>query len=157
MSKSLSPAMSKSLSLKEGSWTPKQIAPLALWKRVLYSLPSWFVFCCYTLTSYPIVKYILQPALRFSSVLGVSCSVVYVSLLVAVLFCWLRLALGVSVAGDVPEQWRTRAAQGQICRRDYTMCSRCEAPRPLRARHCGQCGKERKEKDIRFLKKFLFF
>jgi hypothetical protein len=96
----------------EGVYRPKAIPGLSLWKRALYALPSVFVFLCYTMTAYPILRYIIAPSMRMSRGLGWFMVAGYVTTLVWVLFCWLRLALGVVEAGGVPEEWLKRAAQG---------------------------------------------
>jgi hypothetical protein len=126
--------------MESGTFHPK-VTRHAWWRRALWALPGVFVFCCYTLTSYPIVRHLLVPWVRASRTTGLVVGATYASLLVAVLYCWLRLALGVAEPGWVPDAWLRRAAKGQISRRDYTYCHKCEAPRPLRAHHCGTAGR----------------
>ncbi len=121
-----------------GTFCPKRTTH-PWYKRLLWALPGTFVFLCYTVTTWPIVRHILIPFVAASPRLGWFSAVSYAVLLVVVLFCWLRVATG--DAGGVPPEWLRRAARGEVSRRDQTYCHRCECPRPLRARHCGQCGR----------------
>src|SRR5689334_14224395 len=74
--------------LKEGStgtFHPK-VTRHAWWRRALWALPGVFVFCCYTVTTLPIVRYLLVPWVRASRTSGLMVGATYAFLLVAVLY-----------------------------------------------------------------------
>ena len=123
-----------------GTFHPK-VTRHPWWRRALWGLPGFFVFLCYTVTTVPIVRFLLVPWVRASRGTGLLVAATYAALLVAVLYFWLRLALGMAGPGYVPDAWLREAAAGKVSRRDYTYCHKCESPRPLRAHHCGQCGR----------------
>lgn len=117
-----------------------KIKPPSLCKKMLYGIPSYFIFCCYTLTIYPLMKYVLLPMYQTGTSMGTFALVAYLLLLALVLYSWLKLAVFTS-AGHVSREWLNSVSRGLVSRRDMTFCLKCDAPRPLRAHHCSQCGR----------------
>ena len=116
-----------------------QCAAVPLWRRVLWRLPSVFILCCYVLTAPTVVSSILRPLVARTAYGGL-CAVFYALSLGVTLVLWLRVGL-LDDAGSVPESWLDAVERGEVSRAEMTFCHRCRCPRPLRAHHCGTCGR----------------
>lgn len=109
------------------------VAPVrhGLLRRASAMAPAAIIFVLYTSTVYPLQRYVLAP---LGSPLV---SVLYYALLALTLVTWLQ-AQWVD-PGGVARAWYEALARGSVSVRDADWCTKCAAPRPLRAHHCSTC------------------